>query len=117
MGTINFTWWNLQNFFDTDDDPISKDFEYTAEQGWTQEVFEAKRTNLAQALNATHDGAGPELLAVAEIESDSMLAELIDEMNKPHLKVVEDPTGTRDYRGIDVAVAYDDRKLSVESKE
>jgi hypothetical protein len=50
MGTINIAWWNLQNFFDTDDDPISKDFEYSAEAGWTQEVFEAKKANLAQAL-------------------------------------------------------------------
>lgn len=116
MGTINLVWWNLQNFFDTDDDPISKDFEYTAEKGWTQEVFEAKKANLAQALNALHDGAGPELLAVAEIEKDALLAELIAEMGNPHLKVVEDPTGTEDLRGIDVAMAYDERKLSVKSK-
>ena len=64
MGTINVTWWNLQNFFDTVDDPISKDFEYTAAEGWTQEVFDAKKKNLADALNATHQGNGPELLAV-----------------------------------------------------
>ena len=116
MGTINFTWWNLQNFFDTDDDPISKDFEYSAAEGWTQEVFEAKKTNLAQALNAAHNGAETELLVVAEIEKDRLLEELIDEMGLPHLKVVEDPTGTSDLRGIDVAMAYDERKLSVESK-
>jgi len=116
MGTINLAWWNLQNFFDTDDDPISKDFEYTAEKGWTQEVFEAKKANLASALNALHDGAGPELLAVAEIEKDELLAELIAEMGNPHLKVVEDPTGTSDLRGIDVAMAYDERKLSVQSR-
>jgi len=116
MGTINVSWWNLQNFFDTDDDAISKDFEYTAAKGWTQEVFEAKKANLAQALNALHDGAGPELLAVAEIEKDELLAELIAEMGNPHLKVAEDPTGTRDLRGIDVAMAYDERKLSVKSQ-
>jgi len=116
MGTINFTWWNLQNFFDTDDDPISKDFEYTAAKGWTQGVFEAKKANLARALNATHDGTGPELLAVAEIEKDTLLEELIDEMGNPHLKVVKDPNGTSDLRGIDVTMAYDERKLSVKSR-
>jgi endonuclease/exonuclease/phosphatase family metal-dependent hydrolase len=116
MKTIHFAWWNLQNFFDTDDDPISKDFEYTAEKGWTQEVFEAKKANLAQVLNALHGGAGPELLAVAEIEKDALLADLIAEMGNPHLKVVEDRTGTRDLRGIDVAMAYDERKLAVKSK-
>lgn len=116
MGTINFTWWNLQNFFDTDDDPISKDFEYTAAEGWTQDVFEAKKANLAQALNAVHGGSGPELLAVAEIEKDKLLEELITEMGNPHLKVVKDPSGTSDLRGIDVAMAYDDRKLDIKSK-
>lgn len=116
MGTINFAWWNLQNFFDTDDDPISKDFKYTTLEGWTQEVFEAKKANLAKALNATHSGLELELLAVAEIEKDSLLKELIDEMGNHYLKVVEDPTGTNDLRGIDVAIAYDERKLRVISK-
>ena len=113
MGTVNVVWWNLQNFFDTDDDPISKDFEYTAEHGWTKEVFEAKKANLAKALNAVHDRAGPELLAVCEIEKDELLEELIAEMGNTHLKVVKDPSGTSDLRGIDVAMAYDNRKLKV----
>jgi hypothetical protein len=116
VGTLNITWWNLQNLFDTDDDPISKDFAYTSEAGWTREVFEAKKANLANALNAVHDGAGPELLVVGEIEKDNLLEELIGTMGHPHLKVVTDPAGTSDLRGIDVAMAYDDRKLTVKSK-
>jgi endonuclease/exonuclease/phosphatase family metal-dependent hydrolase len=116
MGKINFVWWNLQNFFDTDDDPISKDFEFTSAGGWTQDVFEAKKANLAQTLSALHDGNGPELLAVAEIEKDELLAELIVATGNPHLKVVEDPTGTSDLRGIDVAIAYDEQKLAEKSK-
>jgi hypothetical protein len=113
MPTINVTWWNLGNFFDTDDDPISRDFEYTAAHGWTPEVFEAKKANLAAALKATHDGAGPELLAVCEIEKDSLLEGLIAAMANPHLKVVGDAAGTSDLRGIDVAMAYDERKLTL----
>jgi endonuclease/exonuclease/phosphatase family metal-dependent hydrolase len=117
MPSINFTWWNLENLFDTDDDPISKDFDYTAANGWTPEVFAAKKANLAAALNATHGGSGPELLAVAEIEKDSLLEELIAAMGKPHLKVVLDPSGTSDLRGIDVALAYDERKLTPVSSD
>ena len=116
MGTINITWWNLQNFFDTDDDPISKDFEYTTAMGWTPQVFNEKKANLANALKATHNGAGLELLAVAEIEKDSLLEELIGQMGASHLRVVKDPSGTRDLRGIDVAMAYDNQKLRVKSK-
>jgi hypothetical protein len=29
MGTINVAWWNLENRFDTEDDPISQDFKFT----------------------------------------------------------------------------------------
>jgi hypothetical protein len=112
-GSINVAWWNLQNFFDTDDDPISSDFEFTPAQGWTQAVFEAKRRNLADALKVTHPGGLIELLAVCEIEKDTLLEELIAEMGPSytHLTVIHDTRGTSDLRGIDVAMAYDDRKL------
>ncbi len=113
MGEIRGVWWNLGNFFDTDDDPISKDFEYTEAGGWTEKVYQAKKNNLAEALNAVHNGKGPELLAVCEIEKDAMLDELIKAMSNEGLKVVEEPSGTRDLRGIDVAMAYDKRKLEL----
>jgi Endonuclease/Exonuclease/phosphatase family len=51
MGTIAVAWWNLENLFDTDDDPISQDFEFTTANGWTEEVYAAKRANLAAVLN------------------------------------------------------------------
>jgi ABC-type proline/glycine betaine transport system substrate-binding protein len=51
MGTIAMAWWNLENLFDTDDDPISQDFEFTKANGWTEEAYAAKRHNLAGVLN------------------------------------------------------------------
>lgn len=116
MPHVNLVWWNLQNFFDTDDDPISADFDYTPENGWTRERFEQKRANLAAALNATHNGEGPHLLAVAEIEKDVLLADLIATMGRPNLKVAVDPAGTQDLRGIDVALAYDQTLFEVVSQ-
>lgn len=113
MTTLNFTWWNLENFFDTEDDPISDDLEFTAANGWTQPVFEAKLANLAAALKATHNGAGPDLLAVCEIEKDTLLEQLLAAAGLTKLKVVKDPSGTRDLRGIDVAMAYDATQLNV----
>jgi len=113
MPTIRFAWWNLENFFDTDDDPISSDFEFTSANGWTPAVYASKKANLAAALNALHGGSGPELLGVAEIEKDAIFKELIQQMGNQHLKVVEDLAGTSDLRGIDVSLAYDDRKLDL----
>lgn len=113
MGEIRVAWWNLQNLFDTDDDPISADFEFTTAQGWTPEVYAAKRANLANALRELHGGAGPELLGVAEIEGDAVFADLLEAVGNPNLQVVVDPARTSDLRGIDVSLAYDDRKLRV----
>jgi hypothetical protein len=113
MGSIRTAWWNLENLFDTTDDPISSDFEFTPAHGWTEQAYAAKKKNLAGALDELFDGQGPELLGVAEVEGDHVFKELIAETGNPHLKVVEDPTGTSDFRGIDVSVAYDERKLSV----
>ncbi len=47
------------------------------------------------------------MLAVAEIEKDQLLEELLAMMVNPHLKVLKDPSGTNDLRGIDVTMAYD----------
>jgi len=113
MSQLNFTFWNLQNFFDTDDDPISLDFAYTPENGWTEDAFNAKKKNLAAVLDATHGNQGIDLLAVCEIEKDGLLRELIAEMDTSNLKVVMDPSGTSDYRGIDVAMAYNPEKLEI----
>jgi hypothetical protein len=50
---------------------------------------------------------------LAEVEGDHVFAQLLAEVGEPHLRVVQDPEGTRDLRGIDVSIAYDDRKLTV----
>ena len=113
MPSLRIAWWNLENLFDTVDDPISRDFEFTPAQGWTDEAYAAKRANLAAVLDELHGGQGPELLGVAEVEGDQVFADLLAETSNPHLKVVEDPDGTSDLRGIDVSLAYDERRLSV----
>jgi endonuclease/exonuclease/phosphatase family metal-dependent hydrolase len=109
MPTLRVAWWNLENLFDTVDDPISRDFEFTPAEGWTPEAYEAKRDNLAGVLSEL----GPDLLGVAEVEGDAVFADLLAAAGNPHLKVVEDPAGTSDLRGIDVSLAVDERKLRV----
>ena len=56
MGSIRTAWWNLENLFNTVDDPISADLEFTPENGWTDEAYAAKKKNLAAALNELFDG-------------------------------------------------------------
>lgn len=113
MPELRVAWWNLENLFDTVDDPISRDFEFTPAHGWTEEAYAAKRANLAAAIGELHDGQGPELLGVAEVEGDQVFADLLAATGNPHLRVVEEPAGTSDLRGIDVSLAFDERRLRV----
>jgi hypothetical protein len=113
MPSLRVAWWNLENLFDTIDDPISRDLEFTPAAGWTEEAYAAKVANLAAALGELHGGQGPELLGVAEVEGDEVFAHLLAATGNPHLKVVEDPAGTSDLRGIDVSLAFDERTLRV----
>lgn len=108
--SLRVAWWNLENLFDTVDDPISRDFEFTPAAGWTEEAYAAKVANLAAAIDEL---PGPELLGVAEVEGDAVFAELLAATGNPDLRVVEDPGGTSDLRGIDVSLAYDERRLRV----
>jgi hypothetical protein len=116
VGSIRVAWWNLENLFDIQDDPISRDFDFTPAEGWTAQAYAAQKQNLAAVLDELHGGLGPELLGVCEVEGDDVLEELLAETNNTHWKVVKDPDGTSDLRGIDVSVAYDDRKLKVVEK-
>lgn len=114
MGTLNFAWWNLQNLFDTDDDPISRDLEYTPANGWTDAALAAKLANLAAGLDALHGGQPLDLLALCEVEKESLLARLVATTGRQrHLTVANDPMGTSDLRGIDVALAFNEAALQL----
>ena len=110
---ITFAWWNLQNLFDIDDDPISKDFEYTPEYGWTEEVFNRKMDVVAEGIRQLAEPNGLSLFACCEIEKDSLLQELVRDRAGLNMKVVPDKRGTSDLRGIDTAIAYNPSHLKV----
>src|SRR3954471_22608682 len=64
--------WNLENLFDTKDDPSVKgDEEYTPESAkhWTKERLEIKLKNLASVISKMNDDKGPDVLGVCEVEN------------------------------------------------
>ncbi len=67
---INVAFWNLGNLFDTVDDPISNDFDFTPAEGWTPATQQTKVANLASVIDDMFDGTGPDLLGVCEVENE-----------------------------------------------
>lgn len=113
---LRFAWWNLENLFDLDDDPISKDFEYTPTYGWTQEVFDFKLDALSRGLIELAGDSGLDLFGCCEIEKDTLLQQLLDRAGLG-LRAVVDVDGTSDLRGIDTAMAFNPDTLEVRFTE
>ena len=64
--TLFISFWNLQNLFDTIDDPLKDDEEFlpSGKIEWTLDRLEKKMYNLARLIRLMNDGKGPDLLGV-----------------------------------------------------
>jgi predicted extracellular nuclease len=113
-GELYVAYWNVENLFDTEDDPKvegDEEFTPTGAKQWTKERLEIKLQNLSRAIMDMNGRKGPDVLGLAEIENRFVLEELV--------KVLK-PVG-RDYRiihkdspsgrGIDCALLYDAKRM------
>ncbi|MCW5518295.1 endonuclease/exonuclease/phosphatase family protein [Aureitalea sp. L0-47] len=107
--TVGF--YNLENLFDTMDDPLTFDNDWTPEgkYNWTLEKYRSKLKNLAAVMGGLNDEYSvhpPEILGVCEVENRAVLEDLIREepFNSYDYSVVH--FDSPDRRGIDVALIY-----------
>ena len=108
---INAAFWNLGNLFDTVDDPISNDFDFTPAEGWTAATQQTKVDNLAAVINDMFDGTGPDLLGVCEVENEPTLQQLVDAVTvRNDLEILQFQDGP-DVRGIDCALVFSNQKF------
>lgn len=99
--------WNIQNLFDTHNDPYTKDEEYTP-QGrfrWTKRILRNKLYNLTDILRRVNNGKGADIIGLSEVENKYVLKRLAQHPNildlgykYIYIKDAQDP------RGIDVAL-------------
>jgi predicted extracellular nuclease len=104
-GNYRVAFYNVENLFDTVDDPAKPDEEFLPEskKKWTPERYQVKLDHLAKVV----EGMGyPALIGLAEVENATVLA---DFCKKTSLKAhdygfvhFESP----DFRGIDVALLF-----------
>jgi predicted extracellular nuclease len=104
--TIAF--WNLENLYDTLNDPDKNDEEFTPNgaKQWTDERYQEKLLHLAEIIDKMGDSDGPEILGVCEIENRQVLEALIATpllASKQYGIVHFD---SPDRRGVDVGLIY-----------
>ncbi len=100
---LRVAFYNVENLFDTVDDPSRNDDEFTpaGRQKWTEERYRIKLERIARVLQAT--GPAP-LIGLAEVENRKVLEDLVAHpLLAPHgWDIVHEESP--DERGIDVAL-------------
>ncbi|NQX91551.1 MAG: endonuclease/exonuclease/phosphatase family protein [Flavobacteriales bacterium] len=112
---LTIAFYNVENLFDTEDDPNKYDEEFTptGKKAWTEERYETKLEHLGLVVHSL-DSHMPDILGVCEVENLKVLEDL---NSSPYFKGAnyeilhkESPDG----RGIDVGLLYNPNKLTLE---
>lgn len=128
--SITIMTWNVENLYDTEDDPKKLDDTYLPlqlkkqipnhvkdckkldakswqeqclEWDWNELAVSEKLRKLGQVIRAVNSGAGPDFLALQEVENIQLLQRLIDEQ-LPNMNYKAYLLENNDARGIDVGV-------------
>lgn len=99
---------NGENLFDYRDDEGKQDEEYLPEatRHWTKKRYWRKLNNIAQELLSCSDDGIPDLIALCEVENDSVLNDLCHRSLLRNAGYDYLMTSSPDLRGIDVALLY-----------
>lgn len=106
--------YNVENLFDTIDDPNKNDNEFlpTYKKGWNKERYITKIKHINQIIDSID--SSPLLVGLVEIENKFVLQSILTESSEmQNYGIVHFESG--DFRGIDCALLYDKTKLTLES--
>ncbi|NJM93840.1 MAG: endonuclease/exonuclease/phosphatase family protein, partial [Cytophagales bacterium] len=104
--TIGF--YNLENLFDTEDDPEKNDEDFTPEgrNQWTGERYRQKLDNMAKVMAGIGHGNDPELIGLCELENRRVIEDLVQHPTLAAKRYQIVHFESPDRRGIDVALVY-----------
>ncbi len=110
--------YNLENFYDTVDNPAINDNEFTpkGEKNYNSTIYWKKVEHLATVISqmgADINADGPALLGVAEIENDTVLNDLTHHALLKERNYSFVHYDSRDIRGVDVALLYNPKYFKV----
>ncbi|MCF4100517.1 endonuclease/exonuclease/phosphatase family protein [Gillisia sp. M10.2A] len=109
INTVAF--YNVENLFDTENDPVTFDDDRTplGKDAWTEDKYEDKLKNIAKVLSEIgQDGShnSPAIIGICEIENLKVLEDLTNQPSliKYNYGIVH--YDSPDMRGVDVALLY-----------
>ena len=110
--------WNLENYFDSKDDPATADEAFTphGDYRWTRRKYEVKRNLIAKTIIASSEcfgGEMPALVGLCEVENSFVLKSLVEDTPLAKVRYSTLHRESPDPRGIDVALLYDPSRVKL----
>lgn len=120
QSTMNVMFYNTENLFDTEDNPLKNDDEFTPDgtKTWTEKRYWNKLANVGRVIVAVDEDNAPELIGLCEVENERVLTDLTKRTALRSLHYDYVVTDSPDQRGINVALLYKKhwfKLISVES--
>ncbi len=99
---------NAENLFDTDDDPLKDDDDYTPEGDyhWTRSRYWDKLDALSKVIVSADEDQAPALVGLSEVENETVLTDLTGRSALREAGYRFVMTDSPDRRGIDVGLLY-----------
>ena len=118
-GDIRIMFYNVENLFDTIDDPLTNDNEFTpsGQKKWDSWRYWHKLNNIFKVIAAAGESEPPEIIGFAEIENKNTLSDLIYNTLLSKYKYTIVHKDSPDKRGIDAAIIYRPDKIKKVSEE
>ena len=112
--TLVLAFWNLENLFDTIDDPQKNDESLLpdGDMEWTNDRIDKKMYNLSRIIRMMNNGNGPDIMGVCEVENQQVLEKMVgkylSDLNYG-IAYLESP----DNRGIDNGLIFKSNKFKL----
>ena len=105
---LRVAFYNVENLFDTSDDPHTTDNEFLprGEKGWARGRYVAKLRAVARAVEGVGGGTLPAVVGLAEVENRRVLVDLVRKTGLSAGRYGIVHYDSPDVRGIDVALLY-----------
>ena len=117
--TFRIVSYNTENLFDTVNDPLTNDDDFTPQgsKQWTSFRYWHKLQHISQIIVNTGEWQQPALVALIEIENDTCLRDLCQRSTLRKFKYKYLQHDSPDPRGIDVALIYDPEQFQLLDKQ
>ena len=100
--------YNVENLFDTVDDPKIPDEEFlpASEKKWDNDKYQKKLADISKVISEVNLKELPEVVGLVEVENQTVLEDLVKsgKLNGQNYAIIHEESP--DYRGIDVALIY-----------